>query len=1078
MSLNILSYNVHGLENKVLYNEFFQYIKTCDIFILIETHILEVKIERFKKFFNGYDTFWKPATRISNYGRGIGGYVYGVKKDLKRKNINCQFKTENDINYIILKTLNKTINIMPLYLRAASWKEDYDTVYNFLINEDVENLIIIGDLNIRIGTLQQPLDDFIKSSFKAGFDLRNSKDHEKNAKGKMFLDLCEDFGLYILNGCTIGDEMGNFTFMSGRGESVIDICAVAHDNLEAIERFTVENKIWSDHMPIMLTMNVKISNIVKPMKLLPKLKWDERKKDEYRERLDQNLTSYKQQGNILQLKELTDIVHLSNPNCYENGFQFKKENKWFNFKCFNSREKSFSALQLHRQNPTETNKEEYLLENNKFKLVCEKSKFEYSESIANKINEVKTSEEWWNLIREIKNKELQPNPGIEIHVFRQYFADLLNPSQNANDIIYVPMFYSDEDLDNPIDIMEVKNVLAKAKCNKAPGEDRVSYEFFKNASDTFLQELTHSYNLIFESSILDEKFTTSIIFPIYKKGDKDMASNYRGISFMNTVAKIFMGIINKRINVWLKKHNILTEYQAGFREGYSTVDNLYNLAAIAHLKYKEKKKLYAFFVDFKAAFDKVCRKSLIYKLHSIGMSTKMVKMIESIYSHTKFAVWSGEYLSDEFDTSSGVKQGCLLSPTLFSIYLNDLHSYLEGGINIGSTNIRLLMYADDIVILADDVSIMQNMIHKLEAYCQMWNLEINLNKSEIMIFRNGGKISTREAWLFKGEPIAVCNEYTYLGVTLSPKMSFKKHVQNRNISAKNSINAAWKDFFTKKGICLDAKWNLFKAVCRAIQSYGAQMWGFHLFDEVDKLQRYFLKKILKLPSFTPTYVVMLETGIENNHIYTLDLHLRYIIKTLFEYNENRLPNQLTKLMIEKEAYWYRYIEKLSLDFNTIRISECTTKEDWELLRSNITNGLKSREREINEEKATRTTRFYSKLNFKTPQTYFEITGNINAISYIFKARGDLIELNGTRFQLQRPRICSLCNLNDTEDILHFIAKCPILLELRFKYFKKAFLTENDLICLLNNAKTYFKQIYHFITDAIGYRKELISEFNY
>lgn len=177
--------------------------------------------------------------------------------------------------------------------------------------------------------------------------------------------------------------MGNFTFMSGRGESVIDICAVAHDNLEAIERFTVENKIWSDHMPIMLTMNVKISNIVRPMKLLPKLKWDERKKDEYRERLDRNLTSYKEQGNILQLKELTDIVHLSNPNCYENGFQFEKENKWFNFKCFNSREKSFSALQLYRQNPTETNKEKYLLENNKFKLVCEKSKSEYSESIEN-----------------------------------------------------------------------------------------------------------------------------------------------------------------------------------------------------------------------------------------------------------------------------------------------------------------------------------------------------------------------------------------------------------------------------------------------------------------------------------------------------------------------------------------------------------------------------------------------------------------------------------------------------------------------------------------------------------------------
>ena len=323
---------------------------------------------------------------------------------------------------------------------------------------------------------------------------------------------------------------------------------------------------------------------------------------------------------------------------------------------------------------------------------------------------------------------------------------------------------------------------------------------------------------------------------------------------------------------------------------------------------------------------------------------------------------------------------CVIS-TLFSVYLNDLHDYIEGGVAVGTENIRLLLYADDIVILADNITIMQSMIDKLEKYCEIWNLELNLNKSEMMVLRNGGRLSAREQWLFKGEPIRVTNEYTYLGVTISPKLSFRTHIEKRNKSAKNNINATWKEFLSKKEIGLKAKWNLFQSVCRAIQSYGAQVWGYSLFEEVDKLQRFFLKKILKLPSFTPTYALMLETGIENNYIYTLDLHLRYIIKTLFDYNDNRLPSKLTKLTIEKKSYWYKHIEKLANDVSTIHISECFSRENWERLRIDILTGLKRKERENNIQQATRSNRFYSKLNYKELQTYFEINNNTTAVSY-------------------------------------------------------------------------------------------------
>lgn len=366
-----------------------------------------------------------------------------------------------------------------------------------------------------------------------------------------------------------------------------------------------------------------------------------------------------------------------------------------------------------------------------------------------------------------------------------------------------------------------------------------------------------------------------------------------------------MGILSERLYSWVERNKILNEFQAGFRRNYSTADNIYNLASIVHINFQRNRKTYAFFVDFKAAFDKIPRNLLIFKLHEMGISSKTVTFIENVYRDTKSAVWTGSELSEEFTTVTGVKQGCLLSPLLFTLYLNDLHEFLEGGIHINNLNVRLLMYADDIVILADDVYVLRRMIKRLEEYCLLWAVEVNLEKSEIMVFRKGGRLAKEEDWQFRGQRIRVVSEYCYLGVTLTPSMSFSKHLQKRNQAAKNCINTTWSKFFSRQNISLQSKWKLFLAVCRSIQAYGAQVWGHALFDEVDNLQLFFVKKVLRLPSFTPTYALMLETGIENGYIFTLDLHMRYMAKTLFEYSEDRLPHKFSKIVLQKNIFWVK-----------------------------------------------------------------------------------------------------------------------------------------------------------------------------
>lgn len=243
---------------------------------------------------------------------------------------------------------------------------------------------------------------------------------------------------------------------------------------------------------------------------------------------------------------------------------------------------------------------------------------------------------------------------------------------------------------------------------------------------------------MYEKGEVAESFKHSIIFPLYKKGDANVVENYRGLSFIDCIGKIFMGLLNDRISNWVNDNKIITEFQAGFRKQYSTVDNIFNLSCMVNLRIAEKnQKLYCFFVDFKAAFDTIDRKALFFKLSCLGASTKMIKVLKDLYSGTTASVWCREGLTESFTTTIGLRQGCICSPNLFSLFVNDLPNFLEGGCKFGKEKINILMYADDVVLIAPTATVLQHMINRLENYCDLWNLCVNLDKSKVMVFRKG-----------------------------------------------------------------------------------------------------------------------------------------------------------------------------------------------------------------------------------------------------------------------------------------------------------------------------------------------------
>ena len=157
---------------------------------------------------------------------------------------------------------------------------------------------------------------------------------------------------------------------------------------------------------------------------------------------------------------------------------------------------------------------------------------------------------------------------------------------------------------------DIKTSILSLKVGKAAGSDGLISEMFKNSIDLIMPYLLKLFNAMFTTGVFPVMWTKSIIVPLHKKGDYNNADNYRGISLTSVFSKIFIGILNTRLKAWSDRNNIITEEQAGFRKGYSTIDNAFILHSIIQKYLTKKRKLYVAFIDFRKAFDSVDRSKL------------------------------------------------------------------------------------------------------------------------------------------------------------------------------------------------------------------------------------------------------------------------------------------------------------------------------------------------------------------------------------------------------------------------------------------------------------------------------------
>ena len=431
------------------------------------------------------------------------------------------------------------------------------------------------------------------------------------------------------------------------------------------------------------------------------------------------------------------------------------------------------------------------------------------------------------------------------------------------------------DLNSEFTVSELKKMIKKLKNGKACGIDNLSNEFFKNCPESVILIIVELFNIVFNTGIVPDDWCVGFIQPLFKnKGSKNDPDNYRGITLLSCLGKLFTSCLHHRATVFAEKNETIGEEQAGFREGYDTVGHAFLLHSIIELYKNLNKRLYCAFIDYKKAFDLVDRSSLWHKLLNEKFDGKFIRVVYNLYNKAKSCVKNGGELSDFFNCEVGVRQGENLSPLLFAIYLNDfkkhlaskydgleyLHQLSVDTLNDLTTFLKLyvLLYADDTVLLAESESSLQTALTAAEDYCKEWKLNVNLTKTKIVIFSKG-KVTKHRDFTFNGELVEVVGEYLYLGVLFNYNGSFDKAIKHNIDKARRAMFS----LLTKAGrllLTIDIILELFDKTVLPVLLYGCEVWGHKNIQAIEIFYRKFLKMILKLNTSTSSTKVYGEMG--------------------------------------------------------------------------------------------------------------------------------------------------------------------------------------------------------------------------
>ena len=455
--------------------------------------------------------------------------------------------------------------------------------------------------------------------------------------------------------------------------------------------------------------------------------------------------------------------------------------------------------------------------------------------------------------------------------WKSHFENLLNDTANTPDDLLrmTPQHPIRHWMSLPPSIQELNKAINRMKPGKAPGPDNIPLELLTHGGPGLKTRLMLLILKIWETKTLPSDFRDVNIITIFKKGDREDCNNYRGISLLSIAGKIFARILLDRL--LLLAEEILPESQCGFRPSRGTIDMIFCARQLQEKSHEQQRPAMFIFWDLKKAFDKVPRPAMWAVLDRFGCPPDFITLIRALHDGMFGRVCHQNSLSDLFSINNGLKQGCVLAPTLFSLYgaamLNeippetpsvDLRYRMDGGIfnlarlrartKTSTISVRELQYADDNATPSQTADDLQNMANAYNSAYERFGMQVNTNKTKALIQHPPGHIIPITNITIDNQPLEEVDQFPYLGSILTSTPTCKKDIENRIRAAHSAYGRLSYRVFNNHALTIGTKIMVFRAVVLSTLLYACEAWTLYRSDikRLESFQQSKLRQILKI----------------------------------------------------------------------------------------------------------------------------------------------------------------------------------------------------------------------------------------
>ena len=408
------------------------------------------------------------------------------------------------------------------------------------------------------------------------------------------------------------------------------------------------------------------------------------------------------------------------------------------------------------------------------------------------------------------------------------------------------------------------------------------------------EKLTELFHCMWRKEAISQEFKDASIIHLYKrKGNPQVCDNHRGISLLSIAGKILANILMNRLNVHLDQTGLIPESQCGFRKYRGTIDMIFTARQLQEKCQEQNVDLYMTFVDLTKAFDTVSRDGLWKIMAKFGCPPRFIAMVRQFHDGMQARVQNDGEFSEPFEVTNGVKQGCVLAPTLFSMMfsamLMDAFQDSDTGFPIryrfdgnifnlrrlqAKTKVQTdvldeLLYADDMDKNASTEAKMQRAMDQVSQSCDNYDLTISTKKTEVVHQPAPGKPYNEPTITVNGQKLKVVDKFTYLGSTLSRAVHIDDEITARIAKASVTFGRLRANVWERNGIKLDTKLKVYKVVVLPTLLYACETWT--VYQRHAKRLNHFhlscLRKLLKIKwqDKIPDTEVLTKAGMQSMH---------------------------------------------------------------------------------------------------------------------------------------------------------------------------------------------------------------------